>query len=111
MNKRDKDEFLFVFIMFNKSLKKKFFNALIILLGPLILLLIDDSFVLKFTDNLVANLIVSFMIWELPFLLGTPACTTLIALFLTWVQCSTNKMVHCHLYVKENEEHKNERQD
>lgn len=111
MNKRDKDEFLFVFITFNKSLKKKIFNVLIILLGPLILLLIDDSFVLKFTDNLVTDFIVSFMIWELPFLIGTPACTTLIALFVTWVQCSANKMVHCHLYVKKNEENKDERED
>lgn len=108
MNEKDKDEFVFIFIKFYTSFERKFFNVLLISLGPLILLLIGDSFVLKFTNNLVIDVIVSFMIWEIPFLIGVPAFTTLLSLFLSWIQCSTNKMVHCHLYIRKNKENKNE---
>lgn len=106
MNEKDKDEFVFIFTMFNTSLKRKIFNILLILLGPLIILLIDNSNVLKFTNNLVIDVIITFMIWELPFLMGVPAFTTLLTLFLSWAQYSANKMVHCRLYVEENKENK-----
>ena len=99
MNEKDKDEFVFIFTMFNTSLKRKIFNILLILLGPLIILLIDDSNVLKFTNNLVIDVIITFMIWELPFLVGVPAFTTLRTSFLSGAQYSANKMIHCHLYV------------
>ena len=78
MNEKDKDEFVFIFTMFNASLKRKIFNILLILLGPLIILLIDNSNVLKFTNNLVIDVIITFMIWEMPFLIGVPAFTTLL---------------------------------
>ena len=62
---------------------------------------IAGSFVLKFTDNLVANFIILFMIWEISFLLRTPARMLLTALFLIWVQCSANRIAHYRLCIIE----------
>ena len=106
MNEKDKDEFVFIFTMFNTSLKRKIFNILLILLGPLIILLIDNSNVLKFTNNLVIDVIITFMIWEMHFLIGVRAFSKLLRLCLFWSEYSDNEMVHCHLYVEENKENK-----
>ena len=97
MNGRDKNDFLFIFAMFNASLERKVYNTILSIMGPLTVLIVDDSNVLSLTDNLIIDFILSIIIWEIPFVIGVPGITTFIVVFLTWTQYSTNKMVHMHV--------------